>query len=44
MMRKLGFTQSLPFTEGLFDRMLLLPMSTSLSNDDVEYVIKEFYL
>ncbi|MCH2203364.1 MAG: DegT/DnrJ/EryC1/StrS family aminotransferase [Fuerstiella sp.] len=47
MMRKLGFTQCLPFTEGLFDRMLLLPMSTSLSNDDVEYVctvIKEFYL
>jgi dTDP-4-amino-4,6-dideoxygalactose transaminase len=46
MMRKLGFAQKLPFTEELFERMLLLPMSTSLSDEDVQYVsdvIKEFY-
>lgn len=45
--KKLGFTQSLPFTEALFDRLLLLlPMNTSLTNDDVCYVcdmIKCFY-
>lgn len=45
-MRKLGFSQSLPYTEELFERLLLLPMNTSLSDDDVEYVcaaIIEFY-
>lgn len=45
-MKKLGFTQSLPFTEELFTRMLMLPMNTSLSDEDVEYVcsiIKKFY-
>jgi len=44
--RKLGFTQSLPFTEGLFERMLMLPMNMSLTDEDVEYVcdcIVEFY-
>lgn len=44
--KKLGFTQSLPFTESLFERMLLLPMNNSLTNDDVFYVcdmIKRFY-
>ena len=36
----LGFDQlSLPFTESLYSRMLLLPMHTALSNEDVEYVI-----
>ena len=42
----LGFTQSLPFTERLFERMLMLPMNMSLSDDDVEYVcdcIRGFY-
>jgi dTDP-4-amino-4,6-dideoxygalactose transaminase len=44
--RKLGFTQSLPFTESLFKRMLMIPMNMSLSNDDVHYVcdcIIDFY-
>lgn len=43
---KLGFTQSLPFTERLFERMLMIPMNTSLSDEDVEYVcdcIIDFY-
>ena len=43
---KLGFTQNLPYTERLFTSMLMLPMNTSLSNEDVEYVsttIKRFY-
>jgi dTDP-4-amino-4,6-dideoxygalactose transaminase len=45
-MKKLGFTQSLPYTEELFERLLLLPMNTSLSDEDVNYVcatIKDFY-
>jgi dTDP-4-amino-4,6-dideoxygalactose transaminase len=45
-MRKLGFTQSLPYTEELFERLLLLPMNTSVSKEDVEYmseVIVKFY-
>ena len=44
--RKLGFTQSLPFTERLFERMLMLPMNMSLTDDDVGFVcdtIKRFY-
>jgi len=43
---KLGFNVSLPYTEKLFDRMLMLPLNTSLSDDDVLYVcekVKEFY-
>lgn len=43
---KLGFKQSLPFTEKLFERMLMLPMNLSLTDDDVSYVcdcIVEFY-
>jgi len=35
---KLGFAQSLPYTERLFERILMLPINTSLSNDDVRYV------
>jgi dTDP-4-amino-4,6-dideoxygalactose transaminase len=44
--KKLGFTQSLPFTEQLFERMLMIPMNMSLSDDDVHYVcdcIIDFY-
>ena len=44
--RKLGFDVSLPFTERMFERCLLLPMNTFLSDDDVTYVcecIAEFY-
>ena len=42
----LGFTQTLPFTDELFHRVMMLPMNTSLSNEDVSYVcdcIREFY-
>jgi len=35
---KLGFSQSLPYTARLFDRMLMLPLNMSLSDDDVNYV------
>jgi len=44
--RKLGFTQFLPFTDKLFERILMLPMNMSLSDEDVEYVcdiIGKFY-
>jgi dTDP-4-amino-4,6-dideoxygalactose transaminase len=44
--KKLGFQQQLPYTEQLFTRLLMLPMNTSLSDDDVEYVcdcIGDFY-
>lgn len=36
--RKLNFTQRLPYTESLFDRLLLLPMNPFLTNEDVRYV------
>ena len=44
--RELGFTQSLPRTEALLDRMLMLPMNTSLTDADIDYVcenIASFY-
>lgn len=46
MFRKLGFSQSLPYTESLFDRLLLLPMNHFIEDDDVEYIcdlIVRFY-
>jgi dTDP-4-amino-4,6-dideoxygalactose transaminase len=36
----LGFKCSLPYTENLMRRCFLLPMNTSLSNQDVNYVIE----
>jgi dTDP-4-amino-4,6-dideoxygalactose transaminase len=42
----LGFHQRLPFTEKLFERVLLLPLNLSLTGSDVEKVceaIEEFY-
>jgi len=42
----LGFTERLPFTEQLTARMLMLPMNTTLSDDDVAYVcdaVRAFY-
>jgi dTDP-4-amino-4,6-dideoxygalactose transaminase len=42
----LGFDVELPFTERMFTRCLMLPMNTSLSNEDVAYVcqtIRRFY-
>jgi dTDP-4-amino-4,6-dideoxygalactose transaminase len=44
--RALGFGVKLPFTERLFERMLMLPMNMSLTDEDVSYVcevIKGFY-
>ncbi|MEM6330121.1 MAG: DegT/DnrJ/EryC1/StrS family aminotransferase [Planctomycetota bacterium] len=35
---KLGFTESLPYTERLFERMLLLPLNPSLCDADVQHV------
>ena len=43
---KLGFDVSLPYTERMFTRCLMLPMNRSLSDEDVAYVcdvIREFY-
>ena len=37
-MHGLGFDQSLPFTEALFHRLLMLPMNHFLTDDDVAYV------
>jgi dTDP-4-amino-4,6-dideoxygalactose transaminase len=42
----LKFNVSLPATDRLFTRCLMLPMNTSLTNEDVEYVcdtIRKFY-
>ena len=36
--RKLGFTHPLPNTERLFERMLMLPMNMSLTDEDIHYV------
>ena len=36
--KKLGFTQDLKYTDQLFERMLMLPMNMSLSDEDVNYV------
>jgi dTDP-4-amino-4,6-dideoxygalactose transaminase len=35
---KLGFRKTLPFTEKLFERMLLLPLNMSLSDDDADAI------
>ncbi len=43
---KLGFREKLPFTEKLFERILLLPLNMSLADDDVNQVcdaIHDFY-
>jgi dTDP-4-amino-4,6-dideoxygalactose transaminase len=42
----LAFRERLPYTEQLFERILMLPMNLSLENDDVGYIaesIREFY-
>jgi dTDP-4-amino-4,6-dideoxygalactose transaminase len=42
----LGFDQSLPFTDQVFQRCMMLPMNTSLVDEDIAYVcskIREFY-
>lgn len=43
---KLGFRQRLPYTEQMFERLLMLPLNTSLTDADVAYVcecIADFY-
>lgn len=45
-LQSLGFTQSLPITDLLFSRMLMLPLNMSLTDDDVTYVcdkVRSFY-
>lgn len=45
-LKSLGFTQTLPYTDRLFARMLMLPMNMFLADDDVHYVcdhIRRFY-
>jgi len=45
-LKALGFTQELPRTDRLFQRMLMLPMNMCLSDDDLSYVcenIRTFY-
>ena len=37
--RKLGFAQKLPSTDRLFDRLVMIPLNMSMSDDDVMYVI-----
>jgi dTDP-4-amino-4,6-dideoxygalactose transaminase len=42
----LGFNCRLPATEARFRRMLMLPMNTSVANEDVDYVceqVRAFY-
>ena len=42
----LGFSMHLPYTERMFTRCLMLPINTSLSDEDVQYVattIRDFY-
>ena len=44
--KNLGFKQSLPFTDSLFDRLLMLPINMTIKNDEIEYIcekIKNFY-
>jgi dTDP-4-amino-4,6-dideoxygalactose transaminase len=45
-LKALGFTQNLPKTDLLFQRMLMLPMNMALSDEDLDYVcenIRAFY-
>jgi dTDP-4-amino-4,6-dideoxygalactose transaminase len=45
-LKKLGFTQHLPFTDRLFERLLMLPMNMSITDDDVAYIcdhVRRFY-
>lgn len=37
-LKVLGFTQSLPYTDRLFTRMLMIPVNMSLSDDDLNYI------
>ena len=44
--RDLGFTQSLPFTESIMRKCLMLPLNMTVKDEEVEYIctcIREFY-
>lgn len=44
--RKLGFTQSLPRTEAAFAKLIMLPMNTTVTDDEAHYVcdqVERFY-
>ena len=44
--RKLGFTQDLPQTDRLFERIIMLPLNMSMTDEDVHYVcnsVESFY-
>jgi dTDP-4-amino-4,6-dideoxygalactose transaminase len=44
--RELGFEVRLPYTDRLFTRCLMLPMNTSLTDDDVDYIcdnVRDYY-
>jgi dTDP-4-amino-4,6-dideoxygalactose transaminase len=44
--RELGFLQSLPYTDALFQRLLMLPLNMAMSDSDVDYVcecVRSFY-
>ena len=41
-----GFDVSLPYTERMVERFMLLPLNLALDNDDIHYVcdgIRDFY-
>jgi dTDP-4-amino-4,6-dideoxygalactose transaminase len=40
---KLGFTQKLPFTEKMFEQILLLPLNMSITDEDVTQVCDAIY-
>ena len=42
----LGFDVTLPYVEAMFEKCLMLPMNTSLTDEDVQYVcqnVRRFY-
>jgi dTDP-4-amino-4,6-dideoxygalactose transaminase len=44
--KKLGLPQSLPYTERMFERCIMLPLNTALTDEDVHYVsaaVRKFY-
>jgi len=44
--KKLGFDISLPFSEKVFEKMLLLPINMSITDEEVNYVcdkVQSFY-
>ena len=44
--KSLGYDMSLPFSENVFNKMLLLPINMTINDDDINFVcgkIKSFY-